>query len=73
MDQQHAAGQVYVCPMHSNIRQQGPGTCPTCSMALVPEGGRFALIRHMMSSPLHILIMAALMIALMAVGMMLMR
>ncbi len=34
---------------------------------------RFGIVRHMMSSPLHLVIMAALMIAVMAIGMMLMR
>ena len=28
---------VYTCPMHPQIRQQGPGTCPICGMALEPE------------------------------------
>jgi membrane fusion protein, copper/silver efflux system len=31
-----AAGQIYTCPMHPQIRQPGPGRCPICSMALVP-------------------------------------
>lgn len=31
------AGTIYVCPMHPQIRQQGPGTCPICGMALEPE------------------------------------
>lgn len=31
------AGTVYTCPMHPQIRQQGPGTCPICGMALEPE------------------------------------
>jgi Cu+-exporting ATPase len=26
----------YTCPMHPEIRQQGPGSCPTCGMALEP-------------------------------------
>ncbi len=30
-------GTVYTCPMHPEIRQQGPGTCPICGMALEPE------------------------------------
>jgi Cu+-exporting ATPase len=30
-------GAVYVCPMHPEVRQQGPGACPTCGMALEPE------------------------------------
>ena len=28
---------TYTCPMHPEIRQQGPGTCPKCGMALEPE------------------------------------
>ncbi|MEO8180501.1 MAG: heavy metal translocating P-type ATPase [Deltaproteobacteria bacterium] len=28
---------TYVCPMHPEVRQQGPGACPTCGMALEPE------------------------------------
>ena len=31
------AGTMYTCPMHPQIRQQGPGTCPICGMALEPE------------------------------------
>jgi Cu+-exporting ATPase len=30
-------GAIYTCPMHPEIRQQGPGTCPICGMALEPE------------------------------------
>ncbi len=30
-------GAVYVCPMHPEIRQDRPGTCPKCGMALEPE------------------------------------
>ncbi len=26
----------YACPMHPEIRQQGPGSCPKCGMALEP-------------------------------------
>lgn len=28
---------MYICPMHLEIRQKGPGTCPICGMALEPE------------------------------------
>jgi P-type Cu+ transporter len=31
------AGTIYTCPMHPQIRQPGPGTCPICGMALEPE------------------------------------
>jgi len=27
---------MYTCPMHPEIQQQGPGTCPKCGMALEP-------------------------------------
>jgi Cu+-exporting ATPase len=27
---------VYTCPMHPEIRQHGPGSCPICGMALEP-------------------------------------
>ena len=30
-------GAVYTCPMHPEIRQDGPGSCPICGMALEPE------------------------------------
>ncbi len=65
--------QMYTCPMHSDIRQPNPGKCPKCGMDLLPEGARFGLLRHMISSPLHLAIMAAVMVALMAAAMMLMR
>ena len=42
-------------------------------MALVPEGTRFAMLRHMLSNPLHLLIMAVVMLAVMAAAMMVMR
>jgi len=40
-DQRAAApvpqGTIYTCPMHPEIRQVGPGSCPICGMALEPE------------------------------------
>ncbi|WP_404362817.1 heavy metal translocating P-type ATPase [Marinobacter sp.] len=32
-----APGAMYTCPMHPEIRQEGPGDCPICGMALEPE------------------------------------
>jgi len=32
-----AQGVVWTCPMHPQIRRNGPGNCPTCGMALEPE------------------------------------
>jgi Cu+-exporting ATPase len=31
------AGTIHTCPMHPEIRQAGPGSCPICGMALEPE------------------------------------
>jgi Cu+-exporting ATPase len=31
------AGTIYTCPMHPEIRQVGPGSCPICGMALEPR------------------------------------
>ena len=28
---------IYACPMHPEVRQNGPGDCPKCGMHLVPE------------------------------------
>ena len=63
---------IYTCPMHPEVHEANAGKCPKCGMALLPEGTRFALLRHMMT-PLHLAIMAAVMIALMVGAMMLMR
>ncbi len=29
-------GAIYTCPMHPEIQQTGPGSCPKCGMTLVP-------------------------------------
>ena len=31
-----AAGTIWTCPMHPQIRRDGPGQCPICGMALEP-------------------------------------
>ncbi len=33
---QHKPGNVYTCPMHPDVRHEGPGNCPQCGMALEP-------------------------------------
>ncbi|MCC7485078.1 MAG: heavy metal translocating P-type ATPase [Burkholderiales bacterium] len=33
------AGTQYTCPMHPEIVQDGPGSCPKCGMPLVPVAG----------------------------------
>ena len=66
-------GQTYVCPMHLEVRQPNSGKCSQCGMDLLPEGTRFAMLRHIMSNPLHLVVMAAVMLALMALAMVMMR
>ncbi len=36
IDMATASGTVFTCPMHPQIRQTGPGSCPICGMALEP-------------------------------------
>ncbi len=43
-------GTIFTCPMHPEIKQEGPGTCPICGMALEP------LIATADSGPNHELI-----------------
>ena len=61
---------LYLCPMHSDVRESMAGQCPHCGMRLIQEGTRFGLLRHMFSSPLHMAAMAAVMLAVMAAVMM---
>ncbi len=39
-EREHATGApkqpTYTCPMHPEVRQEGPGACPKCGMALEP-------------------------------------
>jgi len=65
-----ASGKTYLCPMHREVRQAAPGKCPKCGMALLPEGTRFALLRHMTQNPMMIAVMVAIMIAVMVFLMM---
>ena len=36
-DEPAPAGTIYTCPMHPEVRQDHPGACPKCGMALEPE------------------------------------
>jgi hypothetical protein len=56
--------------MHPDVRQPTSGKCPKCGMELLPEGTRFGMLRHMIKSPLMIIIMLAVMLAIMAAIMM---
>ncbi len=69
MQERTNLGQIYTCPMHTSVRQQGHGRCPKCGMDLMPEGMRFGLFRHIISSPVHVVLMVAVVIALVAATM----
>jgi hypothetical protein len=73
MSTQQNGGQIYVCPMHKDVRRPSPGVCTHCGMALIPEGARFGMLQHMLSSPRPMMVMAAVMIALMAAVMMMLK
>ncbi|MBI4520075.1 MAG: heavy metal translocating P-type ATPase, partial [Gemmatimonadetes bacterium] len=47
------AGGAYTCPMHSEVRQRGPGTCPKCGMALEPVSPAPAEQRTEWVCPMH--------------------
>jgi len=72
MQTKATAGRLYICPMHSDVRQSAPGKCRQCGMELVAEGTRFALVRHMVSSPMHLAVMGGIMLALMGAAMLMM-
>jgi hypothetical protein len=67
MDQIQVEAPAYSCPMHSDVRQASPGKCPKCGMDLLPEGTRFGMLRHMAKSPLMLVVMAVVMLAIMYV------
>jgi Cu+-exporting ATPase len=39
-------GAIYTCPMHPEVRQAGPGSCPICGMALEPVMAEAAVQRN---------------------------
>ena len=43
----------YICPMDPEVRQQGPGTCPKCGMALEPEVPLAAVVSTQYVCPMH--------------------
>ncbi|HVR28871.1 MAG TPA: heavy metal translocating P-type ATPase, partial [Thermoanaerobaculia bacterium] len=44
---------VYTCPMHPEVRQEGPGSCPKCGMALEPETVAAPATRVEWTCPMH--------------------
>ncbi|MDH5257979.1 MAG: heavy metal translocating P-type ATPase, partial [Gammaproteobacteria bacterium] len=44
---------TYTCPMHPEIQQQGPGSCPKCGMALEPMGIPVSKSKTEYTCPMH--------------------
>jgi Cu+-exporting ATPase len=47
------ADAMYTCPMHPEVRQHGPGTCPMCGMALESETPTAIAQRVEYTCPMH--------------------
>jgi Cu+-exporting ATPase len=45
--------QTHICPMCPEVRQQGPGACPSCGMALEPEAIQPLPTRTEYTCPMH--------------------
>ena len=48
-----AGATTYTCPMHPEVRQPGPGSCPKCGMALEPETAPRPETRVEYTCPMH--------------------
>lgn len=44
---------TYTCPMHPEVEQQGPGSCPKCGMALEPKGVPIVATKVEYTCPMH--------------------
>ena len=44
---------IYTCPMHPEIQQDRPGSCPKCGMALEPMGEPATVTRTEYTCPMH--------------------
>src|SRR5215213_10970917 len=48
-----AAGDEYTCPMHPEVRNAGPGSCPKCCMALEPVTIKAPVTKTEYTCPMH--------------------
>jgi Cu+-exporting ATPase len=53
IDHGNAAKAVHTCPMHPEVRNPGPGSCPKCGMALEPEVMVAPEMRTEYTCPMH--------------------
>jgi Cu+-exporting ATPase len=44
---------TYTCPMHPDVEQQGPGSCPKCGMALEPKSIAVVKTKTEYTCPMH--------------------
>jgi Cu+-exporting ATPase len=44
---------IYTCPMHPEVRQPNPGSCPKCGMALEPVAPSIAATKTEWTCPMH--------------------
>jgi Cu+-exporting ATPase len=47
------SGEMFTCPMHPEVRQDGPGACPKCGMALEPFEPAVASSKTEWTCPMH--------------------
>ncbi len=47
------SGKMFTCPMHPEVRQAGPGSCPKCGMALEPVEPAVASPKTEWTCPMH--------------------
>jgi len=48
---------IYTCPMHPQVSEASPGSCPICNMALVPAGTSASMLRPLAIGTLAFLAM----------------
>jgi Cu+-exporting ATPase len=46
-------GEIFTCPMHPEVRQEGPGSCPKCGMALEPVAPSIRPTKTEWTCPMH--------------------
>jgi Cu+-exporting ATPase len=49
----HAGDVTYTCPMHPEVKKQGPGSCPKCGMALEPLNPSASATKTEWTCPMH--------------------